>query len=143
MSQHQAILLYIGIFLFIVSLMINLAVDYNIILTKGKINHKNISHWIRKASICMPSVVLLALATNAKWLWALGFATLMEMFLFWILFDILLNLLRSEKWYYLGSPDKFDSGTEKIERHLPIIGVWAVKFFLAFASTYVYIKLLD
>lgn len=143
MSHPQAILFFIGVFLFIVALMINLAVDYNIILTKGRINHKNISHWIRKASICMPSVVLLALATNAKWIWALLFSGLMVAFWFYLLFGLFLNILRGFKWSYTGTPDEWDSGTEKIERNLPTWAVIGFKLLLIIVSTYVYVKLLD
>ena len=144
MSQHQATLLAIGCILFVIGLIINLAFDYKQILTTG-INHKNLSHLLRKASIMMPSGVILsfAIAVHTKWLWSIVFTSLMEMFVFWVVFDIILNILRSEKWYYIGSPDKFDSGTEKMERRLPLFWTWLIKFALAFASIYAYIKLLD
>jgi hypothetical protein len=142
MTQGNTILLLIGVFLFIVSLIINIAYDYREILRTGYLNHNNSINWIRKASCSLPAVLFLSFSTEAKWFWGLLFTGLMLMCWFWVIHSLSLNILRGYKWNYDGTQDEYDSATEKLARKIPSWLTVAIKITVTFITTYVYIKLL-
>jgi len=141
MTTSQLYPFVAGICLFIAALVYCLIRDYKKILDGG-INHKNLSHWIIKALACTPCIVTLAWVSGGRWMWALAFTSAMVACVFWLSFDICLNLLRGEKWYYNGSPDKFDSITEKGLKPFPIWLQQGIKIICVAATIYIYTKLI-
>lgn len=134
-----------GIILFVVSIVANLAIDYKEILSKGRVNHKSKWPWIRKALISLPSVLLFAweLSDEVKWMWCLVFSSLMIAFVFYIIYDPLLNTIRGYGFFYGGTPDKYDSIPERIlERPFKAWLTFTIKVLLAAASTYLYIEMI-
>lgn len=133
-----------GISLFVLALGINLFIDYKQLLNKGKIDHRSKWPWIRKALICMPSVIAFSIQLweDVRWIPCLVVSSAMVAFVFWLLFDIFLNILRGEKWYYAGTKDMYDSATEKLQHKLDTWGIMALKVVPAGALIYLYIQFL-
>lgn len=138
------IILY-AVLAFIISVVFNLIIDYRQILKRQRIDHTKKWPWVRKALLCIPSVSLFAweLSDDIKNIWCAVFATLMVAFVFYIVYDPLLNKIRGYGFFYGGTPDKWDSLPERIlERPFKAWLTFTIKVLLAAASIYLYIEMI-
>ncbi|MEO6610760.1 MAG: hypothetical protein ABIT05_01465 [Chitinophagaceae bacterium] len=110
-----------GVISFFLVLAGKLFIDYRKFLRREPVNHKK--EWLVCAALSIPSVVLLVVGhpaySGVSWptFWITICVVLLEMVLFWFLFDGIYNVLRGQKWNFLGSfndPGHEDSDLDKV-----------------------------
>lgn len=100
-----------GIIIFLVTLIIDLATDYRLWLKYRNVNRPNgsVNHTVGGAL----RLAMLALSIIFLGWWAIP----MVLFVYWILFPGIFNLLIRQDWDYVGNTAYLD----KLERKYPVI----------------------
>lgn len=110
-----------GIILFLAALVFDLTRDYKSWLRNESVNHAP-KHILRPI-ILAPSLAVLVSVLDWKWpywlILAIPIVVLMEFFVYWIVFDILFNILRGFTWNFTGSVESDDAGSDKLLRKYP------------------------
>jgi len=75
--------------------------------------------WLR-CLLLSPAIVLFTIAHLGNSWWHLVYAVVMCFFVFWIVFDGFYNVLRGFNWWYTGSDDKDDAGTDNFLQSIPL-----------------------
>lgn len=102
--------------------------EFNSIQT---INHKKTA-FIR-CLLLLPSTIGLSLSHPWPWYYALIPSTLIQFFLFWLLFDGLYNIKRNFNWWFMGTIDKDESVTDNfIRKHGQVIKLAGCALSIAF-----------
>lgn len=96
--------------LFFTVLYLDIQSDYKKWKDNKPVNH--LKEWIFRALFLVPSIVLLSLPNFP--FWKLITASLLEVALFWELFDGFYNKVRGFSWRFNGSKDKDDSWLDKL-----------------------------
>lgn len=128
-----------------VLLLIEIRAQYDRYLIEDK--EVYILHWSRgiiQASIMFATAALTNVLSEENWLLIIP-QTLSYFFLFWLLFDIRLNILRGRHWLYVPlRPDHRSAKTDRFLRWANLTGLRMlnVKLLLLFLSTGVYYYLL-
>lgn len=125
--------LVIAAILFLATLTIDLVID----IRKWKredytVNHKK--KWVRGFGL-VPAAILLSWD---NW-WLLIPSPGLILFLYWLLFDGLYNLLRGFGWWYMGSDDEDDAETDNFLQRLPLWAHVTIKLggFALFTTLYI------
>lgn len=106
----------IAAILFLATLTIDLVIDIRKWKREDyKVNHRK--KWIRGFGL-VPAAILLSWQ---NW-WLLLLSPGLILFLYWLIFDGLYNILRRFGWWYLGSDDPDDAETDNFLQRLPL---WA------------------
>ena len=108
----------------------DLITDYNK-WKKAPFDHKD--KWIRGLLLLFPTMCLtVALKQHGQ---GLLFSILYSLFLvnitFWTLFDGFFNVIRKLPWNYVGLPDPWDAGLDKLQRRYGWL--WVVKIIVSLA----------
>lgn len=109
--------------------------DYRRWKNKKPINHK--TDWLIRVLLISPSIVLLSFPSFH--IWNIVFASLLEGFLFWELFDGFYNKLRGFSWRFNGTIDPDDSFLDRILYKLTPIQETILKWGLILISALLYI----
>lgn len=134
--------LVIAISLFIGAILFNSWFDWrkwkaNLNAASNRRNHKK--GWRLKFVTCIPSVVFFALASDFLWVINLISVALMEVGLFSLFFDGVLNIFKSQPFFYLGSDDDNDAHTDDFYQSMSHGWHITLKLIIAFATTGFYV----
>lgn len=134
--------LVIAILLFIASVVFNSWWDYRIWkrqinAEKNTRNHK--TGWWLKFGTCIPSAIFFALASNFLWVINLVSVALMEIGLFSLFFDGILNIFKRLPFFYLGTDDPDDAKTDDFYQSMSQGWHITLKIVIAFVTTGFYV----
>jgi len=134
-------MIYVAIILFIAAVVICF---YNNLkdAKNGHINHtKNLMRV--KVPACTPSIVFFALATEARWIWALFFSSLLVGSWFYLLFEGVWGLkVYNDPFHKSTATGKNRGFGDKVVADFPRWAYITMKILFIIVSTYFYSKLL-
>lgn len=137
----------LAIILSIIILAVKVVYDYYTWLEKRNgINNKSITahfkEWVLMAIASIPSIILLCKESGLDWYLSAPLAGLMIAFFIWLFFDGLYNKLRGFGWWYNGSDEEDDAGTDKFLKSIPtwLQGVLKIGGLVLFITIYILTK---
>lgn len=131
-----------GIILFLATIVFNARLDYSI--WKRQINaarnvRNHVTGAIIKAATVLPSLIMLAIASNFRWVIALIVTAFLLWTYFLLLFEGAYNIFRGEPFFFRGTEDgKDDAKLDNFWQSLPEWFYITLKLVLPAVATYLY-----
>lgn len=107
----------VAILLFVAVLIWDVITDYRKWLKSKAVDHKKES-WLR-IILLLPSMIFFIIAHSQNTWWVFVDVWAMTGFVFWFLFDGIYNKLRGFNWWFTGSDDADDAGTDNFLQTIP------------------------
>lgn len=80
---------------------------------------KTVNHpkeWVIMALCCSPSIYQMSTQLSLPWYFSIPLTGAMWLFILWVLFDGIYNIIRKQPWFSTGSDDKDDAATDNFLR---------------------------
>lgn len=120
---------------FFTILFIDLTIDYRRWKRERYFYHRK--KWWRGIAL-LPSVILLSGSLSGSLLFTLPYCWALVGFTYWTLFDGIFNIVRRLPWNYVGVPDIYDAGLDKVQREYKWL--WLAKIIISAGLIIVYLK---
>lgn len=142
-ANIQCIFVISGILLFAGAVYLNLIITNKKLLKREYINHSK--QWKTKAVTCLPCVACFSAAIwQTSWWWPASISILLVMAWFFLMFDGLFGWKVANDFFYTGSAKgKAHAKTDTFLQSMPRVLHIALKLFLCFITTYMYVVFFD
>jgi len=133
-------MIWIAVISFFAILAWDVVTDYRKWLKQRSVNHTD-EAWLRVLLMIVPTVFFCIAHTPAFNIWVLIDVALMQLFIFWLLFDGIYNKLRGFGWWFAGSDDPDDSVLDNFLQEYPVAGaILKIGGSILFITIYIFTK---
>lgn len=133
-------MIWIAVISFFAILAWDVITDYRKWLKQRSVNHTD-EAWLRVLLMIVPTVFFCIAHTPAFNIWVLIDVALMQLFIFWLLFDGIYNKLRGFGWWFAGSDDPDDSVLDNFLQEYPVAGaILKIGGSILFITIYIFTK---